>query len=379
MTGIEKARIIEFLKTGDILGRIIKDMDSLGYIGESRNKLLGYLIAISRKLDEPLSGIAVSSSGAGKSKLIDTLQLLIPPEDVVFTSRLTQQALFYMPKDFLKNKLLIIEERAGSELADYAIRTLQSKGKLALAIPVKKETVFIEVLGPVSVLETTTSHRLNQENLSRCFILHLDESIEQTERIHKYQRFMKTRKAVQIRQKTERIIPFHQNIQKMIKKIPVIIPYAERLSFPANSPSLRRDNQKLLTLIEAVALMHQYQRRKIKKDSDVYIESAIADYRIAYDVFSHSFRHSLIPRHSVAGELLSIIARLGKNTFTRKDIASFCSWPDYKVRDNIRYLENAGRLQVIYSHKGKETLYRLQDRVELVRPDELKKAHTSTT
>ena len=68
-------------------------MEFLGCVGEDANKILGYLLSLSRKLQEPLSGIVVSSSGAGKRKLVDTLQMLTPPEDVVFTSRLTPQSL----------------------------------------------------------------------------------------------------------------------------------------------------------------------------------------------------------------------------------------------------------------------------------------------
>ena len=367
-----------FLKEADILKEAIKDMGTLGYVGEKENKILGYLITISRKLDEPLSGIAVSSSGAGKSKLVDTLQALTPPEEVVFASRLTPQALYYMTKDFLKNKLLIIEERAGSEMADYAIRTLQSKGKLALAAPVKNQTVFFEVEGPVSVLETTTSYRLNRENITRCFILHLDESREQTERIHRYQRLLKTHKGIKNGKERSKIISFHHSIQRLLKKEQVIIPYAEKLSFPVNAPSLRRDNQKLLTLIEAVTLLYQYQRKRITKHGRPFIESTLYDYEIAYDIFKKAYRDTIFMTHPKAGALLSNIQYMKKDVFTRRDIANTTGWADYAVRDNIRYLEDAGLIGVIEKPRGKEALYRLNGSIKLTEPKELKVKRSST-
>lgn len=98
----------------------------------------------------------------------------------------------------LKHKLLILEERAGAEAADYSIRTLQSRQRLSMAAPVKDpttgkiQTQTFEVEGPIAYLETTTSAHLNPENATRCFELTLDESEEQTRRIHERQRRTRT-------------------------------------------------------------------------------------------------------------------------------------------------------------------------------------------
>jgi len=124
-TDEEEAR--SFLTSPTLAEEIVHDMEILGYAGEDSNKLLAYLIGISRKLEKPLSGIISSSSGAGKSHLAELVESLTPPEDVILFSRLSPQALGYMEKDFLKRKLLVIEERCGSESADYSIRTLQSR------------------------------------------------------------------------------------------------------------------------------------------------------------------------------------------------------------------------------------------------------------
>jgi len=364
-------RIQDFLKRGDIISCIIKDMETLGYIGEYENKLLGYLIGISRKLPEPLSGIVVSHSGAGKSRLVDTIQALTPKEDVIFTSKLTPQSLYYMQKDLLHHKLLIIEERTGSELADYAIRTLQSKGSLNLATAIKNQTAFFEVRGPVSVLETTTSFRLNLENVSRCFILNLDESSKQTEAIHRYQRLLRTHKGISIKEKTNKIIDFHHNLQRQIMQLPIIIPYAQKLSFPAHCASSRRDNQKLLTLIEAITLLYQYQRKRITKNNTTFIESTPDDYKLAYSLFKRSYSNNLTLAHPKSASLLNKLANIKKNTFTRKDISDFTGLAPYQVRDNIGYLEETGLLEIVKKDKGKNTIYRLNSDIKLTKPEEL--------
>jgi len=369
----------QFLQSPDITERITRDMSSLGYVGENQNKLLGYLVSISRKLETPLSGIVLSSPSSGKSRLVDTIELLTPPEDVIFTSRLTPQALYYMPKDFLKHKLLIIEERCGSELADYSIRTLQSKGRITLAIPIKSQTTFFKVEGPLSVLETTTSANLNQENTSRCFILHLDESADQTMLIHSFQRASRTEEGIKFKQNTQKIINRHHVSQRLLQAYPVVIPYADKLSFPVDSPSSRRENQKFLTLIEAITLLYQYQRQKFTQDNIIYIKSTHRDYRIAFNLYKKAYRNNLVFKHPIAQSLLANINKIKKIVFTRRDIAICSGWPPYKVRDNIRYLEAAGILRIIKKSKGKELVYQLNTQINLIEPEELEVLCSSTT
>ncbi len=65
-------------------------------VGEETNKLVGYLAATSRKLDQPLAVIFQSSSAAGKSSLMDAVLSLMPEEERVEYSAMTGQSLFYM-------------------------------------------------------------------------------------------------------------------------------------------------------------------------------------------------------------------------------------------------------------------------------------------
>ena len=134
MSEAERQEALAFLQNPDLVDELLADMKKLGYVGEEEAKLLVYLIATSRRLKRPLSGIIQSGSGAGKSFLAELAEQLTPPEEVELFSKLSSQALYYLPKDYLKRKLLILEERAGGEGADYAIRTLQTKDKLTQAV-----------------------------------------------------------------------------------------------------------------------------------------------------------------------------------------------------------------------------------------------------
>lgn len=81
MSEAEQAEALAWLRAPDLLARIVADFDAVGLVGEASNKLMGYLAAVSRKLDAPLAVVVQSSSAAGKSSLMDAVLAFIPEED----------------------------------------------------------------------------------------------------------------------------------------------------------------------------------------------------------------------------------------------------------------------------------------------------------
>ena len=65
----------------------LEDFERCGVVGERTNKLVGYLAATSRKLEQPLAVVIQSSSAAGKSSLMDAVLSLMPEEERVSTRR----------------------------------------------------------------------------------------------------------------------------------------------------------------------------------------------------------------------------------------------------------------------------------------------------
>ena len=82
-TKAQKQAAMGFLKNPNLFAEILSDLETLGITGEETNKLVGYLAAVSRKLDDPLSVIIQSRSAAGKSTLQDAVLSLVPEEDYV--------------------------------------------------------------------------------------------------------------------------------------------------------------------------------------------------------------------------------------------------------------------------------------------------------
>jgi hypothetical protein len=106
MTEAEEAEALALLRAPDLLARIVADFDACGLVGESTNKLVGYLAATSRKLGGPLAIVVQSSSAAGKSSLMDAVLAFMPEEERIKYSAMTGQSLFYMGETNLKYKIL---------------------------------------------------------------------------------------------------------------------------------------------------------------------------------------------------------------------------------------------------------------------------------
>ena len=382
MSSEEREAAVKYLSEPNLVGRLQDDMKALGYVGEDEAKLLVYLIATSRKLPRPLSGIIGSGSGAGKSFLAELAEQLTPPEEVELFSKLSSQALYYLPKDYLCRKLLILEERTGGEGADYAIRTLQTKDKLTQAVVLKDPTTggmstrHYEVTGPIAYLETTTQSYLNQENTSRCFEIPLDESAEQTRRIHEHQRRSRSLHGLKRNVSKQAVRRTHHNAQRLLEQVRVVIPYAEHLTFPAKYLRTRRDHERFLCLIEAVAFLHQFQRvlrtacvegREVK-----YIEATVEDYAVAYrlalrvlwvslDELSRWGRELIDSCRQQVEEACSHNPQLTSNDvhWTRRQLREFLGWPDKRLRACLDELVSLEYLQTLDGSKGKAFVYRL--------------------
>jgi len=376
MTAAEREEALEFLESPDLIQNLLRDTETMGYVGEENGKLLTYLIGVSRKLHKPLSGIVRSQSGAGKSTLTEMVEQLTPPEDVREFSRLSAQALSFMPKDYLRRKLLIIEERAGSEAADYQIRTLQTRHRLSQAVVLKDpvtgklSTRFFEVLGPIAYLETTTNHQLNPENASRCFEIHLDESEEQTVRIQHCQRQLRESRPFDRQLAVEAIKRRHHNAQRLLEQVLVYIPYAKHLKFPSRWLRTRRDNERFLCLIEAVAFLHQFQRERGKTcEGTPYILATAEDYRLAFTLAHSVLLNSLHELSREGQELLESIRCWAEDKgedpykvlFTRKELRQYTSHPDYRLRTSLNELADMEYIQVVSGSNGKAFHYKLLD------------------
>ncbi|MBN3053804.1 DNA primase, partial [Pectobacterium brasiliense] len=261
-----KADALALLQDPNLISRLTDDLAACGVVGESINLVAGYLAAVSRKLDRPLAVLIQSSSAAGKSSLMDAVLNLIPPEERLQYSAMTGQSLFYLGETNLQHKILAIAEEEGVRQAAYALKLLQSDGELTIASTGKDDatgnlvTKQYTVKGPVMLMLTTTAIDVDEELLNRCLVLTVNESREQTEAIHALQRHKQTLEGLLMENEKGYLTELHQNAQRLLRPLKVVNPFASQLTFLSDKTRTRRDHMKYLTLIQSIALLHQYQR-----------------------------------------------------------------------------------------------------------------------
>jgi DNA primase len=370
MTDAERAEALTFLRSPDLLERVTADFVRVGMVGEATNCLVGYLAAISRKLDRPLAVIVQSTSAAGKSALMEAVLGFVPHEELVAFSAMTGQSLFYMGERDLAHKVLAIAEEEGAERAAYALKLLQSEGRLSIASTGKDNasgrlvTHTYEVSGPTAIILTTTAIDVDEELLNRCLVLTVDEARDQTRLIHDRQRRRHTLNGLLADQDRDRVVHLHQNAQRLLDALPVVIPMAEQLTFSDGRTRTRRDHPKYLALISAVALLHQHQRprRTVVHDSRevTYIEATMADVEaanvLAVAVLGQSL-DELPPQTRRLLELLDVtVTRLAAHDqvdrsmvrFTRRRLREELGWGDTQLKVHLGRLVD---LELVSAHR----------------------------
>jgi hypothetical protein len=115
LTEQERETAIQFLQSKDLLEATNLMIGKSGVIGEEVNRLLMYLIFTSRKREHPLHIISLGSSGIGKTYLQEKVGELIPAEDKVEITTLSENAFYYFGQHELKHKLLLIEDSHSSQ------------------------------------------------------------------------------------------------------------------------------------------------------------------------------------------------------------------------------------------------------------------------
>ena len=220
----EKAEALKLGRHPDLAGEILRDMERLGMIGEDTNKLMGYLVMTSRKMDDPLALLILSGSGAGKSHLQDTILSLCPDEELIKLTSLSGQALFYKGEDSLKNKVLAVEEVAGRRRrllrhpqSDLGQKTRHRNDGEKSALTGQLATQVNTVHGPTAVFQTTTNPQIDAETRSRFILMSVDESPEQTRAILEAQRQSHTLEGWQRRRQREMILRRHHALQRLLQ------------------------------------------------------------------------------------------------------------------------------------------------------------------
>jgi hypothetical protein len=289
---------LSFLKSPFLFQEVINDMTALGYVGEDVNKLLVWLVGVSRLLPRPLSVFIQSPPSTGKSYLMEILQKLLPEESVEWVTSSSDQAFNYMPEEDFIGKIFMMGEALHNEIVEGYIRQMQSENKLSRRVVIKDvktgemKTVTLKHIVKLVFMMTSTAMKVNLENLSRCIVVRVDDSKNQTELVLEMQRYQESwENYLKEKHVNPGIIKKHISAQRLLKRITIINPFEKYIKFPSIKPVMRRGQKHFLGLIKSSCIARQMQKSPIEKvnpytnEKEPVYECDLIDYEAARRLF----------------------------------------------------------------------------------------------
>jgi DNA primase len=266
-------------------------------------------------------------------------------------------------------KLLIIEDLDGlKEEAMFAMRELISNQRLSSSVSIKDKKGNIkstkkEVKGVFSSLSATTKGDLYEDNMSRSFLLAVDESEAQTNRIITYQN---KRIAGEINDKEQEKAKMQlQQIMRILKNEEVQNPFATQIQLPENVQKKRRLNEMFQSIIKQITVLNQYQRTS----KNGKIQTEIQDVESAVEIL---FESIILKIDELDGSLRQFFEKL-KKKFDSQDFTRFeaMETTGFKKTQLQHYINQLVRLEYIkqFGHGNKGFKYKISyfDDIQSVR------------
>jgi hypothetical protein len=265
------------------------------------------------------------------------------------------------------------------------LKLLQSEGELTIASTGKDPqtgrlvTHEYRVEGPVAILLTTTAIDVDEELLNRCLVLSVEESREQTRAIHRRQRERRTLEGLLAERDREAVVRLHRNAQRLLRRLAVVNPYARELTFLDARTRTRRDHEKYLTLIDAIALLHQHQRevKAVERSTpsgghrieyiEVQPEDVALANRLAHEVLGRSLDELPPQTRRLLGLIDRMVAEVREREglercdlrFSRRAVREATGWGNTQLKVHLSRLEELEYLVVHQGGRGRSILYEL--------------------
>ena len=327
LTPHEKNEAMQLAKQKNLIEEIKNKLTQTGIIGEDENKTFLFVVGASHIQENPLNALIQGSSGSGKTNLLKGIFKIMPEESKKIYSRCSEKMLYNVPKYYFKNKLICFEDVDGlGEEAEYAWRELVSNGELISGVSYKDEKGNIgikelTVYGPITSIACTTKGAIYADNMSRLFLIAIDESKEQTQKINEYQ--AKEASGQINKQEQQQAIKQLQNYIRILVPYQVHNPHATNLKLPDGIRDERRLYRLYLYFIDMITVLHQYQRKKTEQGKLIATKQ---DCQIAKDLM---FECIMLKMDELDGSLRQFFERLkdyiktknnDKYSFTQREI-----------------------------------------------------------
>jgi DNA primase len=366
LTTTEKNEVLQIAKDKNLIKNITEKLTHTGIIGEEENKTFLFVVGASHIQENPLNALIQGSSGSGKTNLLKGIFKIMPEENKKIYSRCSEKMLYNVPKYYFKNKLVCFEDVDGlGEEAEYAWRELVSNGQLISGVSYKDEKGNIgikelTVYGPITSIACTTKGAIYADNMSRLFLIAINESKEQTIKINDYQ--AKEAAGLINKQEQYKAIKQLQNYVRLLEPYQVHNPNATKLKLPEGITDERRLYRLYLYFIDMITVLHQYQRKKTEQNKLIATKQ---DCQIAKDLM---FECIMLKMDELDGSLRQFFERLKDYTnkqnntgyeFTQREIREALQVKKTALSYYINELMSLEYVQQTSSHINKGNRYRV--------------------
>ncbi len=335
----EKDEIPQLLKKPDLLEIINKEFNKR-IIGEEETRKAIFICACGvfvKNLNAVFNILVNGESSVGKSWVTRNV-LSILPENIfgkdTYRTRISSKALTYWHNSKVEpdwtwdGKVLYLEDVGNDILNSDVFKVMTSEGSTATIVGRYKgknielpSTFDIEIEGKPIMFITTATGTPFEEIKNRFFLIDLDESENQTDKIME----MQTKWAIK-----GEIDKYDEGIKQALsylKRVEVILPlWAEQIrKFIPRKDVLRwrREFPRLLEIIKCSAALHQYQREKV---GDMVIANE-QDYEIAKQVMgkisASSGVEGLTHREKIAFEIIKQFYKENEKGCTKAEIYAY--------------------------------------------------------
>lgn len=294
---IEPATIGKFLGERFLLDRIneiLHESRETPFVGDDANLLLTFLVFLSCKTDNPLNLEMIGQSASGKTYMTLTARNGFPKSMIMVLAGASKEALKYdydeVDEDgnFIVNvdgRCIVVLEKDESFAFIKKMKPIMSGDdtELVWKTPIKNElsgeieTRDFIIRGRPSFITLTTRNPSEQEQITRQLIMTPDTTVEKVNEV------VKNALLAKARPETFRVHPDLKMLQASMLSLnryrvrnifaPLMVDF-----FPARNAQHQRDIGKVLSIIDAVALLHQHQR-PVQKDEhgDEYLLASVED------------------------------------------------------------------------------------------------------
>lgn len=300
-------------KDPNILNKIVQSYNTV-IVGEENNIKFLFLCFVSKDLTRKyrLHTIIASQSSAGKTSLIRRVSEPFKDHVIDFTD--FTSAFLKRQESSMDGKILLLEqmektnEQKKASLFD--LKFLLSEGKLRMGLVDKNEKGkntprTLEVSGIPVYVSTSTNMNIDAESLNRTFLMQVDESQEQTERIVDFTLKSYATLGINNSWKDEvvQLTALAEKYRELAHQInDIVIPFADKLKriTPIENLTIRRDLPKILSLTAVIAFIHASNRHRIQYNDG---ENFIVD---SFGSTENRFKYTIVAEPDDFKEALEI-------------------------------------------------------------------------